>query len=233
LFHTIWKLIKPQKRQLHEKEPETESLEEAVLSPEELPSKLPGINIQDALNTLNIGRDIFKRILIGFLDNNKHTMENIKEAFDKQDRATLLLLAHTLKGSAANIGAEDLQEAALKLEAASREKTQRVVAYSLIENVEITLNQVLKSLQTLVEISKVESYKEIPVDTVKLLSLFKQLAAALKMADPLGIKKHMEVLKEYLDRSTLQHLENQINGYDYDEALETLKGIAENLGGQM
>jgi len=233
LFHTIWKLIKPQKRQLQEKEPETESLEEAVQAPEELPSKLPGINIQDALNGLNIGRDVFKRILMGFLDNNKDTIKKIKEAFDKKDRATLLLLAHTLKGSAANIGADDLQEAALKLEAASREETGKPVAYSLIENVETTLNQLLKSLQSIVETPKSVSYKETPVDTLKLLPLLQPLAAALKMADPLGIKKHMEVAKEYLDRSSFQHLENQINGYDYDEALETLKGIAENLGGQL
>ena len=75
---------------------------------------------------------------------------------------------------------------------------------------------------------EIEPYKETRRDAPQLLPLLKQLAAALETADPKEIKKHMEAVKEYLDSSSFQHLENQINGYDYDEALETLKNIAKN-----
>ena len=39
----------------------------------------------------------------------------------------------------------------------------------------------------------------------------------------------MDTVKKHLDSSTIQDLENQISGYDYDEALKTLKRIIENI----
>jgi len=52
-----------------------------------------------------------------------------------------------------------------------------------------------------------------------------QLADALELADPEEINIHFKAVKEHLDFSTFQKLENQINNYDYDRALKTLKGI--------
>lgn len=48
-------------------------------------------------------------------------------------------------------------------------------------------------------------------------------------ADPKAVAKHMDTVKKHLDSSTIQDLENQISGYDYDEALKTLKRIIENI----
>ena len=52
-----------------------------------------------------------------------------------------------------------------------------------------------------------------------------QLADALELADPEEINIHFKAVKEHLDFSTFQKLENQINNYDYDRALKTLKGV--------
>ena len=58
-----------------------------------------------------------------------------------------------------------------------------------------------------------------------------QLADALELADPEEINIHFKAVKEHLDFSTFQKLENQINNYDYDRALKTLKGIMEEIEG--
>ena len=52
-----------------------------------------------------------------------------------------------------------------------------------------------------------------------------QLAHALELADPEEINIHFKAVKEHLDFSTFQKLENQINNYDYDRALKTLIGL--------
>ena len=65
------------------------------------------------------------------------------------------------------------------------------------------------------------------------LSALKQLAHALDLAEPEEIEKHMKVVRKYLDISILQDIEDQVNDYEYDKALETLKGIMEEMEGRI
>ncbi|MBC2696386.1 MAG: response regulator, partial [Desulfobacteraceae bacterium] len=232
LFHTIWKSMEHQKKAPYYKEPEApKDRDVTVAQTEELPERLPGINIQDALSALNIDKDIFKHILIGFLKNNKESANKIRYAFDKKDWESLVQLAHSLKGSAGNIGADQLYKAAHELETAGRE---RAPTSALLDKVEIALNQVLESLQMLADTSKTEplSGKERGagpgVDPAQVIPALKQLANALDLAEPEEIKKHMEVIKKYLDISIFRNLEDQVNDYEYDRALETIKRILKN-----
>jgi hypothetical protein len=39
----------------------------------------------------------------------------------------------------------------------------------------------------------------------------------------------MDAVREHLNRSILQNLEKEINDYNYDGALKTVKKIAENI----
>jgi hypothetical protein len=71
------------------------------------------------------------------------------------------------------------------------------------------------------------------IESTQLLRILKQLYEALYLADPEEIKKHLETLKGNIDPSIRKNLEMQINDYDYDKALETLKEIAENIGGKL
>lgn len=244
LFQIIWKTIKSQKELSDDKEAETVVLEEAVNTPviatEDLPAKLPGINIQDALKALDIGADVFKRILIGFLKNNKDISNNIKDVFDKKDWESLVHLAHSLKGSAGNIRANDLQEASFQLEKASRKGAASPPEKNLVDNVVVALSQVLESLQTLVDTEKspvcVRRTGRKPldvragnVDPAKVIPLLKQLADAIELADPEEININFKAVKKHLDFSTFQELENRLNDYDYGKALKSLEEIVAKI----
>ncbi|MCK4619747.1 MAG: hypothetical protein KAT52_07355, partial [Desulfobacterales bacterium] len=61
------------------------------------------------------------------------------------------------------------------------------------------------------------------------IPVLKQLADALDLAEPEEIKKHMEAVRKYLDMSVFRNLEDQVNDYEYDRALKTLKGIMEEM----
>jgi len=82
-------------------------------------------------------------------------------------------------------------------------------------------------LQSLVDTSEVESPKKISADPEQLRPLLKQLAEALDFAEPEEIKEHMEALREHLvGTSAFQELENLINNYDYEKALDLLEEIS-------
>ncbi|MDL1968900.1 MAG: Hpt domain-containing protein, partial [Deltaproteobacteria bacterium] len=188
--------------------------------------------IQDALSALKIEKAVFKHILTGFLKNNKESANKIRDAFDRKDRESLVQIAHSLKGSAGNIGADRLYKAAHELEAAGRDGAP---TSALLETVETALNQVLESLQMLTDISKTEPLHGKKrgvgpdVDPAQVMPLLKQLADALNLAEPEEIKKHIKVIQKYLDISILENLEDQVNDYEYDRALKTLKGIMEKM----
>jgi PAS domain S-box-containing protein len=233
LFHTIWKSMKHQKKVLYPGEPETrEATDITVAQTEDLPERLPGINIQDALSALNIDKVVFKHILIGFLKNNKKSANKIKNAFDKKDWESLVQLAHSLKGSAGNIGADELYKAAQELETAGKEGAP---TSALLNRVKTALNQVLESLRSLVDTSEAEplASKERgagpDVDPAQVIPILKQLANALDLAEPEEIEKHIKVIKKYLDISILKDIEDQVNDYEYDKALKMLKGIMEEM----
>ena len=234
LFHTIWKSLKHKERLPHAGEPE-DIPEKPAIETGELPATLPGINIQDTLKRLNLSADVFKRILIGFLNNNKDTANNIKDLFEKKDWESLMHVAHSLKGSAANIGANDLQDAAFQLEKASSKGSANPPEKNLADNVVTALSQVLESLHTLADTEKGEplDVKVETVDPAQVIPLLKQLADALELAEPVEITKYMDAVREHLNRSILQNLEKQINEYNYDKALETIKGIMENIKKQL
>ena len=224
LFYIIWKSMKLQKP-LSAQKPETVSEETVVAKVGDLPARLPGINIEDTLKSLNIDSNIFKGILIKFLRSNKDTMSKIRSAFESEDWKLLMQMSHSLKGSAGNIGADELQNAAMELEIASKEASIKPPTLLLIEEVSTFLDKVLVSLETLVDDSESNAL-HVGVkssDKSQLKQELRKLANALKIADPEAIGMQMEKVREHADSSVLRELENQINSYDYDEALETIE----------
>ncbi len=232
LFYTIWKSMKRQKKAPYRIDSGSRKVRDITITEtKDLPERLPGINIQDTLSALNIEESVFKHILTGFLKNNKESVNKIRDAFNRKDWESLVQIAHSLKGSAGNIGADDLHKAAWELETAGREGAPIA---ALLEKVETALNQVLESLQLLTDISKAESLpvKEhnagSGVDPAQVMPVLKQLVDALNLAEPEEIKKHIKVARKYLNISTLQDIEDLVNDYEYDKALKTIKRILKN-----
>ena len=221
LFETLYKAIKPaslfSNRIIDNKTVKTDSL----------PPELPGINIEGALNASKIDSHVFKQILTGFFKNNKETAKNIRDAFTASDWLTLSHMSHSLKGSAGNIGAEELYDDASNLEIKSREGQKNPPDSKLVDKLESTLDQVLKSLESLVEKSRPElpEVKKIPLEPEKLLPMLKRMADALDLADPEEIKRHFNSLKQYIDDQMIEKLESQIDNYDYDNALKIIKQL--------
>ena len=115
-----------------------------------LPDRLPGIDIARTREALNLDGPTLKRILVGFRADNRDTANQMNRALTGNDTERMRQLAHGLKGSAANIGADRLHEAAGALEAACDGNPATDVRPSPIEGlvagVAADLNQVLEAI---------------------------------------------------------------------------------------
>ncbi|HHP7236286.1 MAG TPA: response regulator [Desulfobacterales bacterium] len=255
LFHTLWRLLRSSS-DLPESIPSEEA--EAPGAPaidreeppdqqpavtgksldkgEHLPGGLPGIDIGEALEMLSIDESTYLRILNGFLANNQDAAQRLIRYFQDQDMEALQQLAHSLKGSAANIGATGLSRSARALEYACDEAAARKIEPDRLENfvtgVVGALNRVLESIQALEETSPDEAAAEVCAGSdLEFVELLEQLAEVVDKADPEKINKLMSAVRQQavrcrlIDTLTLKSLEDQVNRYDYDQAAETIRTI--------
>lgn len=260
LFHTLWRLLRtreqlPAVATTEEKEaapagPEADlaatPADKPVMPPgaalengSGLPSRLPGIDIARALEALNLDGPTLRRILIGFRADNRDTNEQIRQAYTGRDPERLFQLAHGLKGSAANIGAERLHTAAHVLEAASRRDfstdSRSSALESMIAEVASALDQVLESIQWLKEPGTGDVAAQVPAGTgLPIDELLARLAEAIERADPQDIMKTLPAVRRQAvqcapgDSFSVKTLEEQIRRYDYDQALETIRKIGKH-----
>ena len=248
LFHTLWRLLRTRGRLSEGIAPEED---EAPAGPEAehliasesslekdgiLPAGLPGIDIANTLAALNLDSPTFTRILTGFRADNRETAKKLRQAITANDLEQVLQLAHSLKGSGANIGAVELKRTAHALEDACRGDSPMHVEPSrlegLIAGVVSALDQVLESIEMLEKSGTSEAPEPISAETgLPVDTLLNQLAEAIERADPALIMEIMPALRQQaarcglIDPFRLKRLEDHVNHYDYDQALEMIRTI--------
>ncbi|MDR3630423.1 MAG: response regulator [Desulfocapsaceae bacterium] len=192
---------------------------------------LPGIDVQSVLKSTGLDWLTFKEILVGFYLDNRETAGDIGRAQDGGEGQTLHRLAHSLKGSAANIGARDLQQAAAALEQACGTGEGGA---GLKEGVQRELTRILDVLAPLAAPGQEEN----PAGAAPrqgsrddLLMLLATLTEVIEQADPEEIKRNAVLVKkelvcwESVHSSMVAELDLQISRYDYDQALKTIQQI--------
>lgn len=208
-----------------------------------LPARLPGIDIGSTLESLDIDAPTLRRIMIGFRTDNLDMAARIRQALAANDREQLLHLAHGLKGSAANIGAAELRGAAQALETACRQTAPKDGLASDMENLAArlvaALDQVMASIQSLAKPGR-DGAAALPLSSgteQQLGALLTQLAEAIERSDPERIMEVMPAVRrlaagcKHIDSSRLTRLEDQVNRYDYDQALETIGQLSQSRQG--
>ena len=131
--------------------------------------------------------------------------------------------AHTLKGVAGNIGAEEVQQAAAALESACKENSPPEEIDPLLENVAAALSPMLAGLSVL-EQPETPTQTAI-IDPDKRNALLAQLRALLEDddTDAADVIEQLEEMAGTGDHTrVLQQLATAIGEYDFDEALAEL-----------
>lgn len=123
LFTTLRRWIQPVVHETHKKSiPKPQpTITQQVEIP--FPTNLPGVDLQSGLQRLNENKKLYKDLLMTFAKDYTSIAAVIKVALDKNDFDTAKKLAHTLKGVAGNLSADDIYHAAKKLELGISQKT--------------------------------------------------------------------------------------------------------------
>ncbi|MBF0224492.1 MAG: response regulator [Desulfobacterales bacterium] len=233
LFHTLCKFLNLEERKIPEMistvvdQKEIQEFLESDIQVEMLPTnsilpeKLPGIDIKTAMGRLAIDASTFKKIIIGFFNNSSNIDSRIRETFLQKDFKTLRMLAHSLKGSALNIGAFDLGNKAQVLELSAADAASSDLQ---IEDLMESLKIVLDSLQTLKTETdeRHDNFDEKINKPPSFISALNDLSKAIELADIPEINTKLIIIKKYFPSKDLDQLENQIRDYDFDVALKTI-----------
>jgi HPt (histidine-containing phosphotransfer) domain-containing protein len=172
--------------------------------------------------------DVYKKILSRFFNNNVHTVDRLRTAVNQNQWKYLQSLAHGLKGSSGNIGADQVREAIEKIELFCRniesDPPDKDRINLLISDFEKHFTRLLSFIKSTIITEKTLSADKIPSeeDISQVLPALSGLIDALKAADPIAITESIEYLKQFKTGFSMQSIESKINEYDYDDAIAAL-----------
>ncbi len=236
LYAVLTKWIKPAERSVpvvKEPPPSKES--------HELPGELPGINMSEGLKNVGGEKGFFKKLLLEFYEDYRTAAGEMMQALMNGQTEYVQRRAHTIKGVAATIGAKDLMKNSSTLEGAfiSDAKVDR---RALMVELTKSLNEVMESIGVMLA-PVYEHHEEEPgpgdggnIELEKVRPLMAELMSLLQEGDA-GSEECFEALRdninvagysEYVDK-----LQEQIDGYDFEDARQTLVRLAGSLDIQL
>ncbi len=203
-----------------------------------IPLKIPGVDVEGVLRATGLDWPTYQRILVGFYQDTTSMVGIMQQAQDEKDTKSLHYLAHQLKGSAANIGALDVEHAAAALELGCSMQESAEIPAELTTRLQEELTRLLSLLQPLAGIDENDGEDVlVPNAEGDLERLLSALTEAIDRADPDDVQAlTVEIRKKVagrkiVDASLIKTLDSQTRRYDYDQALATIRKIQDVLEG--
>lgn len=233
LFTSLVKWIEPAKRGLPS---EYLAKRKTPTAPEvDLPfDKLEGVDIEDGLKRVGGKKKMYLDLLKRFLDSQGNMDILIQAALDESDKELAERLAHTIKGVSGNIGALELYKVSEVLESTIRSNDQDAIPKELnifSEQLKGIVNVLEEALLTSEPAAGVTELTQ-SVSPEQLQPLLIKLHALLANDDGKAVRYLEEIsndLKSALDESGLNRLTEKVSQFEFEEALEDLNQIANNL----
>jgi HPt (histidine-containing phosphotransfer) domain-containing protein len=200
------------------------SADEATLS-------LSGIDTEKGLARVSGNKELYQNLLVKFSRDYADVPEQVQTALSDNEKAIAQRLAHTVKGVAGNIGAEDLQAVAGELELMIKEDKFEE-AQKELNAFEQALSVVLKSLESLAK-PEPQDEKVTVDDPARLRGLLQDLAGHVKKRKPRPCKELLvELNKITCPRGHAQDITQVaalVEKYKFKEALSVLEPLLEKL----
>ncbi|MDK9719514.1 MAG: response regulator, partial [Trichlorobacter sp.] len=225
MFATIARWVKPQKPPAGLEPTRTP---EGADGDHRLPDELPGIDLQAGLATTLHNTKLYLRMLTKFRDSQSDFGSMFSAARQDTDPTAAERAAHTLKGTAGNIGARGVQAAAAALEQACREGHESAVIDQQLSAVLSALGPVIAGLQ---EISRPDAVAPASVTALpreELLTAFDRLKSLLRDSDSEAgdlLDGLLEKVQGTMLAGLLKPVADAVEAYDFDDALALLEKI--------
>ncbi|WP_033129650.1 response regulator [Aeromonas aquatica] len=220
MFATLAKWIRPQAR-VPAKVVEVEHQADIIL-----PAELDGIDQAAGLATCQGHTDLYLRLLHKFLTAYRGFTEQFEVALADTDPVAAARLAHSLKGTAGNIGAFGITQAAAELERLCQTGAADDLVQASLAEVELRLGPVLDALACLGEeqpAPKPRTQESDPYLQPRLARLGRLLAESDSEAVEALLELRALALAPAL-AERLARVAQQVDRYDFDAALALLEG---------
>jgi len=193
------------------------------------PLSIPGIDTATALKRTGGNRKRYESLLQRFADSHAQAVSDIRNALAAHDVPTAMRIAHSIKGAAANLGANPLSEAAAKAEASidSRGDVDSSLA-SLSALLELTISSIRSALPAEPP-PTISAANGDPATVVAPLSRLKHLLAADDGEACDFLLELRPTLAAVLTSAELDSLSAHVGNFAYSDALQSLAAIASRL----
>ena len=195
-----------------------------------LPESLPGISIEAGLKNLQGNRKLFKKLLKEFYQDHSQDISIIREAINLEELEKAQRIAHTIKGVAATMGAQELHKKAKELEAVIKQN-EKASYNDLIDQMAMVMTVVIKGLAELDQqpLEPAES-QSIQGNFDEIFVLLTKLEELLDEMDP-AAEETVLLLTEKLgglgDKKVMKKLSKQVNNFEFEEAIDSLAKLKE------
>jgi signal transduction histidine kinase/CheY-like chemotaxis protein len=229
LFVTLLRWAKPRPKQAVGPQTPVANIKasEEVVLPE-----ISGIKVVDGLNRVAGNRQLYRNLLRQFADNQVAAADQVSAAIKSGDLKLAERIAHTVKGVAGNLGIEEVQLVAQKLEKALRDGEEGLSA-PLAEFASVMGTQIQAINKALGESASTppKAVQISPFDGKAATAAIDRLRILLEASDG-GAEESFRSLQDavagVVEKPYLDGLSASINDFDFDAALVKLDDIAEH-----
>ncbi|MCA1796436.1 MAG: Hpt domain-containing protein [Geobacteraceae bacterium] len=196
----------------------------------DLQASLPALNVRAGMARAMGRRDTYLQLLDKFRCRFTDFATLMQDLFSAQDKEAAIIHAHSLKGIAASLGAEELRGAARELE----QQLRRGQAPAALARVEHLLDEILQQIEGLdwsraAEKPPSAAENNTPEDTQHWSRCLEQLLVPLQKLQVNKVKALLHELQGQnltpTQSEQLEHLEQMLQGYRYKQAAEYIEGL--------
>ncbi|MBF0416776.1 MAG: response regulator [Magnetococcales bacterium] len=194
---------------------------------------LPGIEVKAGLATTMNNEKLYFRLLNKFRDNQGDFATLFAAARQEDDPSAAARCAHTLKGTAGNIGARRVQAAAGALEAACNENANAETIKELLRHTLSELAPVIAGLRRIDDENTLELSNAAPrvvAELAKVIPLLERLEKQIREDETEATDTLEELLilvKGTPFASKLSEVASAVAMYDFETALERLRALGQ------
>lgn len=212
--------------------PIEDNVDHQICSEDILPEKLAGIDQKEGLKRVADNKKLYKKLLLDFYLDHRNDTQSIRNFLLENQLNQAQRLAHTVKGVAGSIGAEQLYKAALNLEAALRNEEKHsyddlLTVFSLsLDNVVSDLADMVSQPRPTNENASLPMPESIDLNMVQ--SLINQLDEQLSAMDPDSEETANELNNALINenhRKLALDIKKQIENFEYDHAQNLLSDL--------
>jgi PAS domain S-box-containing protein len=186
---------------------------------------IPGLECVIGLRGVRGKVEIYRRLLATFADHHGGDAATLRVCLAHGDTTTAGSLAHTLKGVAGTLGATAVQNLAADLEMALRDTDPRPEVATMIAALDAALAALVEGIKHHVAPAVPTAGIRLDWDLLRaVLSELRGLLAEDNARSAQVARHHADLLHLVLGQAAAD-LEQQIEGFEYEEALRTLDAV--------